>query len=291
VSAVPAPGPAADGSRSVVALLRVDARMRDAVPPSERGFAERVVVVPRRTLEPGRWQPEGLLDRSVRPFAAMLLHGLVTHEILLAGRRSANLLGPGDVFRPWRSADTCLPCDPRWTAGGRAEIALLDERFVMATRKWPDLSVVVYERLAEQLEVAAVRAAIVGLPRVEARLLALFWQLADRWGVVTGDGIVVRLPLTHALLGHLVGAQRPTVSLALQALADAELLRRGGDGAWILAHDSARTLASNGARFGQRRTAGARSSPSEPHMVAAGAERAIADGADGRSPARGAVGH
>jgi CRP/FNR family transcriptional regulator, cyclic AMP receptor protein len=236
----------ADASAATVALLRVDARLREAVPPDELRFAERVVIAPRRELE-GRWQPAALVDRSARPIAALLLRGLVTHEIMLAGRCSANLLGPGDLFRPWRGADTCLSCDARWTASAGAIIAVLDERFVAAARKWPGLSTVVYERLAEQVEVAAVRAAIAGLPRVEQRVLALFWQLADRWGVVRPAGVVVGLALTHALIGELVGAQRPTVSLALHALAGDGLLRRGAGGAWILAHDSHATLASNDA--------------------------------------------
>jgi hypothetical protein len=133
--------------------------------------------------------------------AHLLLGGLVTHEVTLGGWCSANLLGPGDVFRPWLCAYTPLPCDERWTAAGGAAIAVLDERFVMIARRWPGLSAVVHERLAEQLEVAAVRGAIAGLPRVEQRVLALLWQLADRWGVVRPDGIAIELSLTHALIG------------------------------------------------------------------------------------------
>jgi CRP/FNR family cyclic AMP-dependent transcriptional regulator len=117
-------------------------------------------------------------------------------------------------------------------------VAVLDERFAASARRWPGLSTVVYERLAEQLDDTAVRAAIVGLPRIEERVLALFWQLADRWGVVTPDGIVVRLALTHAMIGELVGAQRPTVSLALQALAEAGDLRRATPSTWALSRAS-----------------------------------------------------
>jgi CRP/FNR family transcriptional regulator, cyclic AMP receptor protein len=174
---------------------------------------------------------------------------------VLAGRRSATLLGPGDLFRPWRRAETSVPGDERWTARPGATIAMLDERFVTATRRWPGLSTVVYERFAEQLEAASVRAAIVGLPRVEERVLALLWHLADRWGIVRPDGVLVRLALTHALIGCLVGAQRPTVSLALQALADAGHLWRGDSDAWTLAHDSRATLSPDGAaRVDYRRT-------------------------------------
>jgi CRP/FNR family cyclic AMP-dependent transcriptional regulator len=240
---------ATGASRSTVALLRVDVGLRAAVPPAELPFAERALVVPCRRLGEGQWSPEALLDDGVRPFAALLLRGLVTHDVMLGGRRSANLLAPTDVFRPWRSADTCLPCETRWSATGGAAVAVLDEHFVAAARRWPGLSAVVHERLAEQLDIAAVRAAIVGLPRVEERVLALFWQLADRWGVVRPDGVVIKLALTHALIGHLVGAQRPTVSLALRALVAEGVLHRGPTGAWTLSHDSLATLAARPARL------------------------------------------
>jgi CRP-like cAMP-binding protein len=229
---------------STVALLQVDARLRDAVPPEERRFAERALRVPRRDLEPGPWTPDELLDDGARPFAGLMLSGLITHDVILAGRASANLIAPGDVFRPWRFADTSLPCTARWVATDGAAIAVLDERFLAVARRWPGLSAVIHERLAEQVEAATLRAAIVGLPRVEQRVIALFWQLADRWGVVRAHGVDVELALTHELIGHLVGAQRPTVSLALHTLAEAGLLRRGETGVWTLDHDSWSTLSS-----------------------------------------------
>ena len=58
------------------------------------------------------------------------------------------------------------------------------------------------------------------LTRVERRLKALFWHLAERWGRVSGDGVIVPLALTHRILGQLVGARRPTVSTALSELAE-----------------------------------------------------------------------
>jgi CRP-like cAMP-binding protein len=231
------------GAPSTVRLLSVDAGLRAIVPADDRRMAERLLVVPYRELEGGSWSPEELLDDSARPLAALLVRGLVTHELTIAGRRSANVLGPGDLFRPWRSADTAVPCTSSWSATGGAAIAVLDGRFLTAARRWPGLSAVVYERLADQLETAEVRAAITGLPRVEERVLALFWLLADRWGVVRPEGVVVELALTHALIGHLVGAQRPTVSLALQALAEDRLLRRAETDAWILGHESRAALA------------------------------------------------
>jgi len=64
----------------------------------------------------------------------------------------------------------------------------------------------------------------------------MFELLAERWGMVTPQGRIIRLPLTHETLGSLIGARRPTVSLALGDLAErGEVVRQ--DGGWLLRHD------------------------------------------------------
>ena len=63
-------------------------------------------------------------------------------------------------------------------------------------------------------------------PRADARIALLLWHLAERWGRVEPDGILVPLPLTHRLIGRLVGAERPSVSHALARLSDAGLVTR-----------------------------------------------------------------
>jgi CRP/FNR family cyclic AMP-dependent transcriptional regulator len=232
--------------RSRVALLKVDAGLRSAVPELERPVAERVVLVPRRELGPGPWRTE-LLRADEDVLAALVVRGIVTREITVAGRRSAELLGPGDVFHPWAGSDTVVPSTLRWASDSRAVIAVLDGRFLAAARRWPQLIAVVHQRLAEQLERATLRAAIMALPRVEQRILGVFWQLAERWGTVRSEGVFIQLAITHELIGQLIGAQRPTVSLSLQALAGEGLLQRTSRDAWMLRHDSRHALPDVGA--------------------------------------------
>jgi Crp-like helix-turn-helix protein len=52
------------------------------------------------------------------------------------------------------------------------------------------------------------------------------------------SGVVVPLELTHEALGHLVGARRPTVTLALSELGRQGAVTRRADGAWMLRADS-----------------------------------------------------
>ncbi|MBV9467446.1 MAG: Crp/Fnr family transcriptional regulator, partial [Solirubrobacterales bacterium] len=89
----------------------------------------------------------------------------------------------------------------------------------------------------------ALTQAVTHLPRVTSRLLIFFWLLAERWGRVGPDGIQVRLPLTHEVLAMLVGAHRPTVTVALQRLARAELLLRERPDRWLLTRSAIDSLA------------------------------------------------
>jgi CRP-like cAMP-binding protein len=75
----------------------------------------------------------------------------------------------------------------------------------------------------------SVQRAITSQPRLEVRLTLLLWHLAGRWGRVEPGGIRVPLPLTHRLLGRLVGAERPSVSHALARLSAAGLVTGHAD--------------------------------------------------------------
>jgi CRP-like cAMP-binding protein len=73
-----------------------------------------------------------------------------------------------------------------------------------------------------------------GFGPVDGRLLVLFWHLADRFGRVDGDAVVVPLALSHGTLAELVAARRPSVSKALQDLAARDLLTREPGDRWVL---------------------------------------------------------
>lgn len=76
--------------------------------------------------------------------------------------------------------------------------------------------------------------AITRLTGTDMRLHALLWDLADRWGRVAPDGVVLTLPLTHETLGRLARGGRPAVSAALKTLAERDLVHRRPDGSWLL---------------------------------------------------------
>jgi CRP/FNR family cyclic AMP-dependent transcriptional regulator len=114
---------------------------------------------------------------------------------------------------------------------------VLDRRFAAEMTRYPEITASLFDRLSERSLRLATTQAISQLTRVDRRLKALFWHLAERWGRVSGDGVIVPLALTHRILGQLVGARRPTVSTALSELAEREELTRRPDGSWLLRGD------------------------------------------------------
>ena len=80
----------------------------------------------------------------------------------------------------------------------------------------------------------------------------LLWHLAGRWGRVEPGGIRMALPLTHRLLGRLVGAERPSVSHALTRLSNAGLVT-SRDGALHLHGTAAEHVAALADRPNARR--------------------------------------
>lgn len=151
-----------------------------------------------------------------------------------------------------------------WTVAAPTTIALLDERLVVAVRTWPGVSTLFMRRAACQVARAATHRAIAQLPRVETRLLALFWHLAERWGRVSPAGVIVPLTLTHETAGRLVGARRPTVSLALKELARQNAVIRRPDGSWLLNPVSLEVLAEVDAGAWQPADAVLATLPAEP---------------------------
>ena len=147
---------------------------------------------------------------------------------------ATELIGAGDLLQPWAPGDDDLVDRERtWTVLVPARLAHLDADFVERIRPWPQVTEALLRRVGRRTADLNLQRAIASQPRLEIRLVLLLWHFASRWGKVESGGIRVPLPLTHRMLGHLVGAERPSVSHALSRLADTGLLV-GDDDGWHL---------------------------------------------------------
>jgi hypothetical protein len=222
-----------------VRLLEADPDLGALLSPGRRAEAERELVVRTHRLAVGPWDVTRLSGASADHVGLLILDGVLARELIVADHVSAELLGPGDLVRPWQATtrSSLLPVDALWSVLSTLTVAVLDRRFALEGARYPELTAALFDRLSERSVRLATTQAISQLTRVDRRLKALFWHLAERWGRVTGDGVVVPLALTHRILGQLVGARRPTVSTALSELAERHELTRRPDGSWLLQGD------------------------------------------------------
>ena len=221
----------------VVRLLDADPDLAEALPEAERRVARLALLAPAVTLEPGDWAPRHNAEHAADGrIGVLIVSGVICRELVIGKVASAELLGPGDVIRPWdRTADHALvPYSVRWQVLEQSHLALLGPRFSETAARWPTLMSALFARAARQSHALALSAAVACTSGLETRLLMLFWQLADRWGRVTADGVVVPVALTQETVGRLVGARRPSVSSAMKQLERDGRLVRMQRGEWLL---------------------------------------------------------
>ena len=205
--------------------------------------------IPSVQLAAGPWDPQELMAGEA-PFAVLLVSGLLIRDHALAGTVASELLGPGDLVELGQDGDAFVAGAMRWTVLEPTRLAVLDARILGQLGRHPELAARLLQRAGRQIWRASVHRSIAQLPRVELRLLGLLWHLAERYGRVNATGVIVPIELRHETLGRLIGARRPTVSLAVKALADEGSVLRRADGAWVLRHDSLDALAHSPRRGG-----------------------------------------
>ena len=217
-------------------MLEAQPELIEGLDEEQAALARKHAVAVLETLEPGAWQPSARYDGGSGAIGLLVIDGMLTRDIHLAGRACSELLGPGDLLRPWDHEDgsgETVQWDSVWTVIETTRIAVLDERFAGVACRWPQLIAGLVSRTLRRSRWMAILLAISNLTRVDERVEALMWHLADRWGHVTPEGVVVPVQLTHEMLGRLVGAHRPSVTSALGDLQRAGTVVRRDDG-WVL---------------------------------------------------------
>ena len=192
-------------------------------------------------LEPGLWRL-----RSASQYRALLgllvLDGLISREVTVAGKRGLELLGRGDLIHPpWESLSGSDLV--RWRVIARARLAILDDRITQTLAQVPGVLPELIGRALQRSRYLSLQLAISSIHPLARRLHVFLWHLADRWATADGADAVLPMPLTHEALAKLVGAERPPVTTALAELRRQGVVSRRKDGAWILHGEAPRERA------------------------------------------------
>src|SRR5215216_6173303 len=204
--------------RRKLPLLDVDPDLGALLPDDRLDAARRDLDAEVYRLAQGPWSVGGD-DANPEHVGLLLVDGVIARELVVSDTVSTELLGPGDVVRPWslQESPALLQLTVRWIALTESRVAVLDRRFGAHLARWPEVNAALIDRVNGRAKRLAVTQAISQLNRVDRRLLALFWHLAERWGRMTKDGVAVPLTLSHRMLGQLVGARRPPVTSSCAA--------------------------------------------------------------------------
>lgn len=227
--------------QATIAVLEVDPDLAAGLGTQGLAMARAASVAKLLELEEPRWDPAEIVAAADDRWLGLLVtEGLMVRRVTVGKRRGCELFGPGDVFRPWDADGEYgpLPITVEWLVLRPTRLAVLDSAFALRMARWPLITSRLMGRLAQRARYLALRHATISVPRTHARLLLLFWLLAERWGRVSPAGVRINLPLTHEVLGMLVGSQRPSVSIAIKRLDQAGLLRREGRDAWLLTREA-----------------------------------------------------
>jgi CRP/FNR family transcriptional regulator, cyclic AMP receptor protein len=234
---------AAASARDWVALLDADESLASAVRPATVAAALPACLATARWLDPGPWQPAPDLG-GVGGLGLLVLEGFLVRHVDVVGRPATELLGAGDLLRPWEPDRTApFSSGARWQVLEPCRVALLDERVCAVIGRWPDLVAALVGRAVARSREQAIALAVGQIPSMRLRLLVVLWHIADRWGEPCGGGMCIPVRLTHELLANLTSGQRPSVSHAISALRRRGLLDRTSDGRFVLLGEPPSALA------------------------------------------------
>ena len=228
---------AAEQAHEWVALLDADASLASVLAPATLAEALPACLASARWLDPGAWHPE-VDSGAPGGLGLLVLDGFVVRHVDVVGRPATELLGPGDLLRPWEPDRTApFSSGARWQVLEPCRVAVLDERVSAVIGRWPDLVEALVGRALARSREHAIGLAVGQIPSMRLRVLVVLWHIAGRWGEPRPDGTVLPVRLTHELLANLCSAQRPSVSHALTALRGRDLIASTPDGRLILRGD------------------------------------------------------
>jgi CRP/FNR family transcriptional regulator, cyclic AMP receptor protein len=253
---------------AVVRILEVDPALADGLDDQTRALAAEHALARVETVAPGVWQSSLANERRGGDFGLLVLEGVIGRRLELEGGHSAfvELIGEGDVLCPWPEGSEAgsVRSHEQLLALTQTSVALLDRRFALAVARWPEITARLIDRAVQRSRSLAFLAAVAHLTRVELRLMAVLWHIADRWGRVTPEGVLIPLRLTNEILAGIVGARRPSVSTAMNVLARRRALSRRDDGRWVLQGDPPDRLADLMSLCGPSPRAGRRCAAESP---------------------------
>jgi len=229
----------AAGAPATSFILAEDPELAQGLPPDQRRAATALFRAQVVSVNRPRWQPPNY--EPTITYGLLVLDGLMGRRVRVGKAVATELLGPGDILRPWDEPTLwgMIPPELDWRVFRPARLAVLDERITALIGRRHELVISFSGRLLRRARSIAYLTAVSHLNRVEDRLIATLWHIASSWGRVGPEGVSVPFHLTHEVMGEILGAQRPSVTIALRGLQRRHQVKRTRGGGYLLIGDPA----------------------------------------------------
>src|SRR6185312_675271 len=124
-----------------VRVLEEDPELAAGLDPMSVQLATRHAIAAVELVPPGAWEPTFPADGGGGSLGLLVLDGLLMRDISVAQATCTELIGRGDLLRPWDSEGDALTIKPvvSWTALQPVRLAVLDRRIAAVMGRWPEL--------------------------------------------------------------------------------------------------------------------------------------------------------
>src|SRR4051812_22567121 len=127
-----------------VSVLDVDAGLAGVLPADQLESARQATPAAVVRAPAGPWRSAQNAERARGGYGMLLLDGLLIRRVGVEGRYGAELLGPGDLLRPWQhdsdgDGGGTLSLTWTWRVAAPARLAVLDQRWAQRASGWPQL--------------------------------------------------------------------------------------------------------------------------------------------------------
>jgi len=225
-------------------LLDLDPDLAEGMTKEREELARRHLIARLERVETGRWAPKADEFGAMDGLGLLVVEGLAIRQLSLGHRAAAELLGPGEVLRPWEDdgEHAAYPFDSFFRVVRPLSLAAIDREVTRKLMHFPEIVDRIMGRVMARSRRVVGYLVIAQLTSVDTRLHVALWHMADRFGKVRPDGVVVPVQLTHEMLGLIVGARRPSVTAAMGRLVERGLVEPLERGGWLLHGDPPQKL-------------------------------------------------
>src|SRR5205814_658137 len=116
----------------VISLLDADPDFADGLDGPTLERARMAARTRLQRLSPGAWDAAAAMEPEVHHRGFLIADGLLARQVEVLGRRCCELLGPGDVIRPWQwdPDGSHVQAEVGWEVLEPARLAVLDHALV-----------------------------------------------------------------------------------------------------------------------------------------------------------------